>query len=384
MPASNKHLAHLVPRSGRTIKAAVSTGRGSFEIMDIEVHDPGAGEVQVAIHASGVCHTDWDMLALGRRQVLGHEGAGVVTAVGPGVTRASIGDSVVLNWAIPCGKCQRCREGRRNICLNNSPVTGSNDGGHAHPEATTVGDEPLRRSFSLGTLSEATVVREEAVVVLPPGIPMQAAALLGCGVMTGYGSAVNTASVKPGESVAVIGCGGVGLNVIQGCRISGATPIVAIDVDVGRLDRARQFGASHVILSDPDDQDLVGAAEELTKLIGAPADVSFECTAKPALAAAPLALIRNGGRAIQVSGIEQRVDFDCRLFEWDKTYINPLYGQCDPDRDFPAMFDLYLSGELLLDELITATWDLNDLEGAFDELLAGRGAKNVVVLGQAS
>jgi len=361
-------------------RAAVSTGRGSFELVDIEVHAPGINEVQVAIQVAGVCHTDWDMARSEARQVLGHEGAGVVTAVGPGVRRASVGDRVVLNWAIPCGNCLRCREGRRNICLETSPVTGSNSRGHAHPAATTINGKPVRRSFSLGTLSELTVVREEAVVRMPPAVSMQAAAVLGCSVMTGYGSVVNAASVRPGESAVVIGCGGVGLNVIQGCRISDANPIVAIDIDAGRLETARMFGATDLLLADAGDRDLRSASRELTDLLGAAADVAFECTANPALAAAPLTLIRNGGRAIQVSGIEQRVDFDCQLFEWDKTYINPLYGQCDPDRDFPAMFDLYESGELMLDELVTATWSLEQLESAFDELLAGRGAKNVVVL----
>lgn len=360
-------------------RAAVSTGSGSFEIVDIEVHPPGPREVQVAIRASGVCHTDWDLLQGQGPRVLGHEGAGIVVAIGEGTTRVMIGQSVALNWAIPCGRCKMCREERRNICMINSPVTGTGSRGHAHEGATTLEGEPLGRSFSLGTMSETTVVREEAVVTIPVHVPFPSAALLGCGVMTGYGSAVHAASVVPGETVAVIGCGGVGLNVIQGSRIAGASRIVAIDINPDRLTTARKFGATDTIVADAQDTDLHQVKLELESLISGDTDVAFECTANPLLVAAPLKLIRNGGRAVQVSGVEKRVEFDCELFEWDKTYVNPLYGQCDPDRDFPKMISLYQSGELMLDELVTATWQLDDLDQAFAEMLAGRGTKNVIV-----
>jgi len=360
-------------------RAAVATGNGAFEIVDVVVGPPGPFEVQVAIRASGVCHTDWDSLEGSARRILGHEGAGVVTAVGENTTRVAVGQSVVLNWAIPCGLCKMCRSGHRNICTVSSPVTGATNGSHAHAGATTLEGEPISRYFSLGTMSEMTVVREEAVVAIPQNVPFASAALLGCGVMTGYGSAVHAASVTQGETVAVLGCGGVGLNVIQGCRIAGASRIVAIDIAPHRLDTARTFGATDTIVAQPHDTELQQVRSELGILVGGLADVAFECTSNPALAPAPLLLIRNGGRAVQVSGVEQRVEFDCELFEWDKTYINPLYGQCDPDRDFPKMISLYESGELMLDELVSATWQLDDLDKAFAAMLAGHGSKNVVV-----
>ncbi len=360
-------------------RAALSSGSGSWEILDIDVALPGPGEVQVRVHAAALCHTDWDVLNSPQSVVLGHEGAGVVSAVGSGVDSVVVGQRVVLNWAIPCGTCLSCRQGRRAICLRNSPVCGDGLAGHAHPGATTLNGKPLQRSFHLGTLSEITVVRQEALTAIPSSLPMQLAALLGCGVLTGYGSAVHAAQIRPGEAVAVIGCGGVGLNVIQGARIAGATEIVAIDTNPSRLDLARRFGATHFVLARPDSTDLKDMGHGLIDELGKLADAAFECTANPLLAAAPLALIRHGGRAIQVSGVEQTVEIDCELFEWDKTYLNPLYGQCDPDRDIPALVRLFETGELLLDELISRTWRLDQLDLAFQALVDGAGGKNVIL-----
>lgn len=211
-------------------------------------------------------------------------------------------------------------------------------------------------------------------------IPFPSACIVGCGVMTGFGSVVNAAQVRPGSSVVVIGCGGVGLNVIQGARISGAARIVAVDPRPTKLDLARRFGATDAIAPQADDDDLRGVAARVRDLTaGRGADYAFECTAVAALGAAPLAMVRHGGTAIQVSGIEQPITVDMRLFEWDKTYLNPLYGQCRPSRDFPRIFELYARGLLLLDELVTRTYPLEDVAAAFDDLLAGRNAKGVLL-----
>jgi Zn-dependent alcohol dehydrogenase len=311
--------------------------------------------------------------------VLGHEGAGVVLAVGDGVTDVSAGDSVLLSWSLPCGSCFQCVEGNHHLCERHSPLIGGL-GGHAHLSGTRLDDRPVVRAFNLGTMSTHALVRREAVVALPDGIPFASACIVGCGVMTGYGSAVNAAHVQPGSSAVVLGTGGVGLNVIQGCRVSGAAQIIAVDPKPERLELAARFGATACIAPGPEDVDLSAAAEEVKALTGGRgADVAFECTAVPALGAAPLRMIRHGGTAVAVSGIEQEITVDMRLFEWDKRYINPLYGQCRPARDFPRIFALYQRGELLLDELVTRTYAIDDVATAFDDMLAGRNAKGVLV-----
>lgn len=363
-------------------KAAIATGTGAFQIDQIEVHAPQGDEILVQLKAAGVCHTDYDSMSWGKPLVMGHEGAGVVQAVGPAVTRFRPGDAVILNWAIPCGRCFQCQEGNQHICEINSPVTSGNraSGGHAALERTTHNGQPIERAFSLGTLSEYTVVREAAAVKLSVEMPFASAAIVGCGVMTGYGSVVNAAKVKPGRSVVVLGTGGVGLNVIQGARIAGAGMIIAVDVNANRLDMARKYGATHTIQADRADVGLLQAAQQVKTLTdGRGADYAFECTAIPELGAAPLAMVRNAGMAVQVSGIEQTIAIDMNLFEWDKIYINPLYGQCRPDIDFPILQRLYEKGDLILDDLVTRTYNLDDLQTAFDDMLAGRNAKGVIL-----
>lgn len=367
-------------------RAAIANGKGQFIIDTITVHDPQGDEVLVELKAAGICHTDWDSLSWGKQLVMGHEGAGIVRAVGTLVTRVVPGDAVILNWAIPCGRCFQCIEGNQHICEVNSPVTGGNraSGGHAALERTTYQDQPIERSFSLGTLSELTLVREAAAVKITVEMPFSSAAIVGCGVMTGYGSVVNAAQVKPGRSVVVLGTGGVGLNVIQGARIAGAGKIIAIDVNPARLEMAKQYGATHILLADKNDTGLLRAAQEVRALTdGRGADYAFECTAIPALGAAPLAMIRNAGVACQVSGIEQEISIDMTLFEWDKVYINPLYGKCRPDIDLPILQQLYQKGDLLLDELVTRTYPLDRLTDAFADMLAGKNAKGVVLLNTA-
>jgi Zn-dependent alcohol dehydrogenase len=180
--------------------------------------------------------------------------------------------------------------------------------------------------------------------------------------------------------VAVIGCGGVGLNVIQAAALAGASKIIAIDINAARLEQAKTFGATHGIIATADDKDFNAVAAQVRALNnGRGSDYAFECTAVPALGSAPLKLIRSAGTAVQVSGIEQRIDFDCELFEWDKIYINPLYGMCNPERDFPRILELYSAGKLKLDELVTKTYRLEEAAQGFDDLLNGRIAKGVII-----
>jgi S-(hydroxymethyl)glutathione dehydrogenase / alcohol dehydrogenase len=361
--------------------AAIADGIGGFTIDEIDVASPRAGEVLVSIRAAGICHTDHASLSWSRPLVMGHEGAGVVAEVGPGVTHVSPGDPVVLNWCIPCGDCFQCRRGDTVLCETSKPahVTTSSRG-HAHAEGTRWRGQPIDRSFNIGTLSGLALVRKEAVTPIPADVPFPVAAISGCGVMTGYGSAVNVAGVQPGDTVAVIGCGGVGLNVIQGARIAGATLIAAVDTNPSALARAREFGATHVIEARRDDVQLLQAADAVRALTdGRGVDHAFEATSVPALAFVPLRFVRDGGQALQVSGINDPVTVPMPWFMWNKRYVTPLYGGCVPARDFPRLFAHYASGRLRLDELVTRTYPLDALHEALDDMLTGRNAKGVIL-----
>jgi len=252
--------------------------------------------------------------------------------------------------------------------------------GHAHASGTLWRGQPIDRSFNIGTLSGLALVRAAAVTPLTVDMPFTSACIIGCGVMTGFGSAVNVAQVRPGSSVVVIGCGGVGLNVIQAARLCGATTIVAVDLHDGRLASAAKFGATHMIQVDKTDHELQAAVQKVQELTGQRgADYAFEATAAPQLAFIPLLMVRNGGAAFQVSGINDPVSVPMPWFMWNKTYVTPLYGDCVPSRDFPKIFQHYAKRELLLDELVTRTYPLEDLSQAFDDMLAGRLAKGVIV-----
>jgi Zn-dependent alcohol dehydrogenase len=247
-------------------------------------------------------------------------------------------------------------------------------------EGTLWQGRPIERSFNLGTLSEYTLVKASAVVKNPsPTLSFASASIISCGVMTGYGSVVNSAKVKAGSSVVVLGVGGVGLSVIQGARIARAGMIIAIDINEGRLAMSKDFGATHIIKARKDDNNLLDAAKRVKQLTqGRGADYAFECTAVPELGAAPLAMIRNAGTAIQVSGVEQEITVDMQLFEWDKVYLNPLYGGCNPGIDFPQIVRFYEAGEMKLDEMVTKTYALDQLQQAFDDMLSGKNAKGVI------
>ena len=357
--------------------AAITDGKGQFKIESIEVGSPGPDEVLVAIKAAGICHTDWDSLSWADRftwsdhLILGHEGAGVIEAIGSNVKHVAVGDRVLLNWAISCGQCFQCLHGNYSLCESEK---------HPTKEATTWKGKPIERSFNIGTMSGLAVVKKEAVVKIDVPIDYASAAIVGCGVMTGYGSVIKAAKVTSGSSVAVIGCGGVGLNVIQGAKIAGAERIIAIDLKGSRLEMAQNFGATHIIQSTKEDKDLLEVHEKVKSLTqGRGVDYAFECTGIPALGAAPLRLARNAGVAVQVSGIEEDLTIDMNLFEWDKIYMNPLYGKCNPPIDFPILFKLFEKGDLLLDELVTQTYGLEQLEHAFADMLAGKNAKGVIV-----
>ena len=362
-------------------QAAIADGFGRFELDTIEVGDPMDDEVLVQVRASGICHTDHASLQWRRPLIMGHEGAGIVRAIGPLVHEFSIGDLVVLNWAIPCGTCFQCGRGAQVLCESSRPahVLERSDG-HARAGGTLWRSIPIDRSFNLGTLSEWTLVRSAALTRLPTGVPFSSAAIVGCGVMTGFGTLINVARPQPGDRIVVLGCGGVGLNIIQAARLAECGRIIALDQRLACLERARNFGATHTWQISPADDSLDEVVHQVRDWTeGRGADFAFEATSVPRLAFSPLRFVRDGGMALQVSGINESVKATMPDFMWNKTYLTPLYGDCVPSRDFPRIFRHYLQGELKLDELVTRTYSLGELSNALTDMMEGRNAKGVIL-----
>ena len=356
-------------------EAAIADGAGSFAIRPIAVAPPAAGEVRIRLAWAGLCHTDLASLHGPGPLVMGHEGAGHVEAVGAGVAGLAPGMPVLLNWAIGCGVCFQCEKGHAALCERTLEPNGN--GSAAHAASTLLAGAPVRRSFHLGTFARHTIVRAEAVTPLPGWLPLRDACFIGCAVMTGVGSAINVAAVAPGDSVAVVGCGSVGLNVIQGARIARAGRIIAIDRNPASLARARHFGATDCVeAADPD-----ALANEVRALTGGRgADHGFEATGRAELAFLPLKLVRNGGNAVQVSGAHGSVPATMPDFFWAKRYITALYGDCLPARDFPRLFEWVRQGRINLADLVGGEYPLEELGSAIADLEAGRVAKAVLRL----
>jgi len=368
--------------------AAIGDGQGGFVIEPVSVRAPMAGEVRVRMTAAGLCHTDHASLHWPGPLVLGHEGAGIVESVGPGLAEQHAalqpGQPVLLNWAIPCGHCPQCQRGRASLCERTHGVDAALGSSAPVPGHTLWRGQAVERAFKLGTFAEHTLVRAEALTALPAQLPARHACILGCGVMTGVGAAVNVAQVQAGDTVAVVGCGGVGLSVVQGARLAGAARIIAIDRRPLALQRAVALGATHTLEPPADDLNAEQSAEQLAAAVraltdGRGADHAFEATGVAALAFLPLKLCRNGGNAVQLSGAHGPVSVEMPQFWWDKRYLVPLYGGCQPERDFPRLFDWAARGQLQLDSLVTHTYRLGELGQAMDDMLAGRSAKGVIL-----
>jgi S-(hydroxymethyl)glutathione dehydrogenase / alcohol dehydrogenase len=370
-------------------RAAVTDGHGHIELADVEVAEPGPGEVRLALAAAGLCHTDLELLNGGQRLILGHEGAGHVEQVGAGVEGLAPGDAVVLNWAMPCGHCAACRRGEPFLCYPSAAVSATPP---PFTQRTRWRGAVLERAFALGTFSSLTVVPRSAVTRVPPGVPMAHACIAGCGVMTGVGSVLHVARVQAGDSVAVLGCGGVGLSAVQGARIAGATRIVAIDRQQARLYQALLMGATDAVLVGDSDSEgsegegrpagafdeVVSAVQSLTAGLGV--DHAFECTGVAALAFKPLLLVRHGGQVLQLSGGQGEQGVPAQWFRWNKRYSVPLYGGCVPERDFPLLFEHVLEGRLQLASLAAPRYRLEQAAQALQDLRAGRIVKGVIEL----
>jgi len=337
------------------------------------IDPPGPGEVLVRIEASGVCHTDLHVRdgAIGTLPILlGHEGAGIVEAVGPGVPEPSVGDYVVLAWRAPCGTCRFCRVGLLHLCsasLNAAPRQHTPDGRFPTP------------ILGIGTFATHCVVAAKQAVPVPRAVPPAQACLIGCGVMTGVGAVLNTAQVRPGSTVAVFGAGAVGTSVIQGARLARASRIIAVDLEPRKLEWARTFGATDTV--NASEGDPVEQIRELTG--GHGVNYAFEAVGQPAVLRQVLACRDLAGVAtlIGVPGRGSTLDLDLpRFFDLGGSLRVSWYGDCLPTRDFPLLADWYLKGDLLLDELVTRRIALAEVDDAFGAMKRGETLRSVVML----
>jgi S-(hydroxymethyl)glutathione dehydrogenase / alcohol dehydrogenase len=301
---------------------------------------------------------------------LGHEGAGIVTEVGANVTTVSPGDHVVLTWNVPCRSCPHCLRGEPQLC----PHGLEHAFGDPYAQSAT---GPVWPAMGVGTLAEQTLLPAAAVVQVDESLPLDHAALLGCAVTTGVGAVLRTAAVRPGESVLVVGCGGVGLATIQGARLAGAARIIAADRVAAQLPAATANGATDTV--DASQVDLVAAVRDLTA--GAGVDHGIEVVGKPATIRAAYDATRRGGRVTLVgaAGLEETVMFPAMaLMVEGKTILGSVYGASDPVRDIPVLAELALGGRLDLEALVTRRIGIDDVEAAFTDMAAGRGARSVV------
>jgi S-(hydroxymethyl)glutathione dehydrogenase/alcohol dehydrogenase len=364
-----------------TKAAVVAAYNEPVEIRDVELTGPRAGEIKIAVRATGVCHSDLSLqngtLPLPLPIVPGHECAGEVIEVGEGVSRFKVGDRVVTQFHPQCGQCYFCTRGQGYMCERAAMVAtgGLLDG---TPRFASDG-APLHQMAMLGTFAEETVIPEISAVGVPADVPMKSAALISCAVLTGVGAATNTANIRHGDAVAVLGCGGVGLNVIQGAKLAGAGELIAIDRFDSKLAMARQFGATHTI--NAAEGDPVAAVQGLTE--GRGADVAFEVIGLEPTIMQALNMTRNGGETILV-GVP-RLDLTLNLpaaFTFllsNKTLRGCWYGSSNVDRDVPKLLDLYKRGALKLDELISREIRLVEVNDAFAAMESGEVARSVIV-----
>jgi S-(hydroxymethyl)glutathione dehydrogenase / alcohol dehydrogenase len=366
-------------------KAAICPAVDSpLEVVDVDLDPPKAGEVQVQMGASGVCHSDLSVvngtLLSPLPSVLGHEGAGIVEAVGEGVTSVKPGDHVVLSFVPQCGTCYFCEHDTPEMCETGFMAMATGGQLDMTPRFGR-GGSALHQMSGLGTFSEALVCPEISTVKIDSNVPLTSAALIGCGVLTGFGAAANTAEVRRDDTLAVIGCGGVGLNVIQGAKFKGAERIIAVDQFDSKLDMAEQFGATDRVNAKAGDA--VAQVAELTG--GRGVDVAFEVIGLKVTVQQARAMARRGGQAIIVGvpKMEQTMEIPIamELLVNEKQVRGSWYGSSAVQRDVPHLVELYKNGTLKLDELVSRKIGLGDINDAFGAMEAGEVARSVVDFG---
>ena len=361
------------------VMAAVCTELGApLQVQDLNLAEPRAGEVAVRIAASGICASDISVqkgsLPSPMPLVLGHEGAGVVEAVGAGVENVAVGDHVAVCAMPQCGQCYRCRRGQPGLCEMGDPVLMTAALMDGTQRFSTAEGTPVGQMVAAGTFAERVVVPAISVVRIDAAMPFAPASLLGCAVLTGAGAAMNTASIRDGDTVVVLGCGSVGLMAIQGARLSGAARVVAVDLLPAKLDIARKVGATDVVVAGEDD--VLAAVKDLTG--GRGADVALECAGAQVTVNQAIRMVGKGGEVVFVGAGTKETRIDVPQFTGlvgpAKTLKGCLYGSADTRRDVPRLVEHYLAGELHLDVLVSRTYGL----GAINEGLAAVAAGDVI------
>ena len=363
------------------MKAAVlHSTPGKLAIEEVDIAEPGPGEVRVKIAASGLCHTDWETMhgyqPVNLPAVIGHEGAGVVESVGPGVFRVEVGDHVACSWSPNCGHCFYCDHGQPILC---EQAKAANSKGVLFDGTTRMAldGKPVHYYSLVSSHAEYNIVPEQAAVPLRRDFPLDRAALLGCAVMTGYGGAIHAGRIEPDTSAVVVGCGAVGLSAIQGARIAGASIIVGVDVNPLKLEWAEKFGATHVVDASRDDP--VELVRSLTQ--GRGADCAIEAAGQNISIRQTLEASRPGARVVILGktpyGEEVTLPFYTLMGE--REIVRTSYGMSRPRVDFPRLANLYMEGRLLLDEMISMKLPLAEINAGFDELEKGNVARSLVV-----
>ena len=358
-----------------TVKGVIARAKGApVELVDVVVPDPGPGEAVVRIEACGVCHTDVHYREGGINDefpfLLGHEAAGVVEAVGDGVTEISPGDFVILNWRAVCGQCRACKKGKPQYCFDTHNAT---------QKMTLTDGTELSPALGIGAFIEKTLVAAGQCTKVDAEADAAAVGLLGCGVMAGFGAAVNTGGVSRGDSVAVIGCGGVGNAAIAGAKLAGATTIIAVDVDARKLAWATDFGATHTVNST--ERDPVETIREITGGFGA--DVVVEAVGRPETYEQAFYARDLAGTVVLVGVPTPDLQVTLPLIEIfgrGGSLKSAWYGDCLPGRDFPMLVDLYRQGRFDLDAFVSEKIGLDDIEAAFDKMRKGEVLRSVVQL----
>jgi S-(hydroxymethyl)mycothiol dehydrogenase len=357
------------------VQGVIARSKGApVELVDITVPDPGPNDVVVRIQACGVCHTDMTYRDGGINDefpfLLGHEAAGIVESAGAAVTHVEAGDLVVLNWRAVCGNCRACRRGRPWYCFDTFNAS--------QPMTLTDGTE-LTPALGIGAFAEKTLVHEGQCTKVDSNADPAVVGLLGCGVMAGLGAAVNTGNVSRGDSVAVIGCGGVGDAAIAGARLAGASPIIAIDRDSKKLQMATELGATHTI--DASKVDAVEAVQELTDGFGA--DVVVDAVGRPETWKQAFYARDLAGTVVLVGVPTPDMRLEMPLIDFFSrggALKSSWYGDCLPERDFPALVDLYQQGRLPLDKFVSERIKLDQVEDAFATMHRGEVLRSVLVL----
>jgi NDMA-dependent alcohol dehydrogenase len=353
---------------------------GPLSVEEVELAEPGPGEVAIRLGASGVCHSDWNVITGATPNplpaVLGHEGAGIVETVGEGVESVAAGDHVILSWLPSCGTCFYCIQGRGVLCdmAMADMFEGTLPGGAL---ALSQNGAPLYHYSFLSTFAERCVVPESCCVRIRLDAPLPVAALVGCAVMTGFGAAVLRARVEPGSTAVVFGTGGVGLSAILGCKLAGARAIVAADPVAFKRETALALGASHAV--DPGNEDVAALLQELTD--GRGADYAFDTAGAPGVVARAYDAVRRGGVvvAVGIPPLGETADIPApSLPREEKVVTGSFYGSCRPHVDMPLVIDLYMDGRLDLDALITREFALDEINDAFAAMNAGEVARGVI------